>query len=617
MSIKKELFIKTLSISVVTFVLATAIIGIALPTASEAATYTVTTATDDNGSCDTTDCSFREAVLAANANPGADTIKFSTSTAGTTHTIALTSGSAFGEYDNFYITDELTISGLGVKATVLDGDALDNVFYVDASGTVTFENLTIQNGYSSSGAGMYARSDITLDTVVIRDNEAYSCSGYYVCGGAGGGIHIYDATLDVSNSDFLGNSADNNGGGIYADETDVTISDSTFRDNSGVGGAIAQFESTLYINESQFVQNDSRSYGGAIYSTGETTIANSSFVANEASNSGGALYLKNEDQSIATSTFLQNVSGESGGAIKISSANTEIKNVIMKSNSSVKYGGALSAAYIGSGETVTIYKTTIANNSTSTSSSTYSFGGGGVAFTSLSGDVEITKSTIRNNSSANLGGGINAFGGTNGTVDIQSSTISENSAVENGGGIWTDSDVELSLTRSTISGNTSDDNGGGVYAENDAYIAASTIVYNTADNDGDSNGEGGGVFADSTATVYIKNSLLQLNTNTAAPDCSGALQSDDYNVVGSTTGCSYTTGAHDTVGKTQRITVLADNGGPTKTHAIVPPTGGVMSGPAFNIIPLASCTDYTGRLLKRDQRGSKRHGKCDVGSYEY
>ena len=57
---------------------------------------------------------------------------------------------------------------------------------------------------------------------------------------------------------------------------------------------------------------------------------------------------------------------------------------------------------------------------------------------------------------------------------------------------------------------------------------------------------------------------------------------------------------------------LQDNGGPTKTIALI---GG---SSAIDAIPPASCTDVDGNTLATDQRGVARpHGNgCDSGAYE-
>jgi hypothetical protein len=57
---------------------------------------------------------------------------------------------------------------------------------------------------------------------------------------------------------------------------------------------------------------------------------------------------------------------------------------------------------------------------------------------------------------------------------------------------------------------------------------------------------------------------------------------------------------------------LADNGGPTETHALLP--GSV----AIDQIPEADCVDADGQPLTTDQRGEPRPAGsgCDVGAFE-
>jgi hypothetical protein len=55
---------------------------------------------------------------------------------------------------------------------------------------------------------------------------------------------------------------------------------------------------------------------------------------------------------------------------------------------------------------------------------------------------------------------------------------------------------------------------------------------------------------------------------------------------------------------------LADNGGPTQTHALLP--GSV----AIDVIPADDCVDTEGEPLTTDQRGFPRDSMCDVGAFE-
>jgi autotransporter family porin len=57
---------------------------------------------------------------------------------------------------------------------------------------------------------------------------------------------------------------------------------------------------------------------------------------------------------------------------------------------------------------------------------------------------------------------------------------------------------------------------------------------------------------------------------------------------------------------------LADNGGPTPTHALL------SGSPAIDRIPVEDCVDADGLPVTEDQRGEPRPAGdgCDVGAFE-
>src|SRR5947209_8218851 len=89
--------------------------------------------------------SLRDAILAANANPGPDTV-----TIGVTGTIALSTG-------ELAVTDVLTVTGPGAAALTLTGGT-SRVFEVNATGVVSISGLTVSNCSSSSSGGGIAVS---------------------------------------------------------------------------------------------------------------------------------------------------------------------------------------------------------------------------------------------------------------------------------------------------------------------------------------------------------------------------------------------------------------------------------------------------------------------------
>src|SRR5262245_38134727 len=105
-------------------------------------TFTVTKTADTNdGSCNA-DCSLREAIRAANASPGTDTI---TLPAGA-YTLALTGiGENAGATGDLDITESLTLNGAGSGSTTINAAHIDRVLDILA-GTVTISGVGLFNG---------------------------------------------------------------------------------------------------------------------------------------------------------------------------------------------------------------------------------------------------------------------------------------------------------------------------------------------------------------------------------------------------------------------------------------------------------------------------------------
>ena len=101
-----------------------------------------------------------------------------------------------------------------------------------------------------------------------------------------------------------------------------------------------------------------------------------------------------------------------------------------------------------------------------------------------------------------------------------------------------------------------------------------------------------------------------------APDCSGSLTSQGYNLLEDTTGCTFVPTTGDINGSDPNLGPLGDNGGRTWTHALR--TG----SPAIEQIP--DGTYGCQASVSVDQRGYRRAGGpgfggslCDMGAYEY
>ena len=154
-----------------------------------------------------------QAILEANANPGADKVDFDPKLHGT---ITLTGGEVA-------ITDNLTIVGPGPNTLTISGNDHSRVFDISPDTTVTISGLTIAHGladkdapvYAGFGGGILNQGDLTLTDDVVSHNQAVGDGirtvtgpgGVSITGTGGGGGVATLGTLTVTDSTFIANQA--------------------------------------------------------------------------------------------------------------------------------------------------------------------------------------------------------------------------------------------------------------------------------------------------------------------------------------------------------------------------------------------------------------------------
>ena len=219
---------------------------------------------------------------------------------------------------------------------------------------------------------------------------------------------------------------------------------------------------------------------------------------------------------------------------------------------------------------------------------------GGINNTGL---IVIVDSTISNNTAGGSGGGLR----NTGTMQISRSTISGNTTARDGGALFNAGIGTVTVSNSTFSGNSSDRSGGAI--RNTAALNATnnTMTLNDA-------GTTGGAVSNSGSAV-IQNNLIIGNTATTNPELDGNYSSLGGNLtglVGSATGFGF----GDIVDVADPTPVLdlnlADNGGPTLTHALL--LGSIAIDAGININTAA-----------QEQRGSSRilGTNVDIGAVEF
>ncbi len=223
----------------------------------------------------------------------------------------------------------------------------------------------------------------------------------------------------------------------------------------------------------------------------------------------------------------------------------------------------------------------------------------------------VSDNTTLVNFEPGLGAGIY----NSGLAEITNSIISGNVGPSSGGGIYTDGG-ELIITNSTITDNEAvvsgiwNSDGGGIWNNNtEITITNSTIARNDA-------GRGGGLFLTlgSVPQITLRNTIVARNVvSTSGPDVQGQVQIAFNNLIGDGTGSA---GLVDGENGNQvgnfltpilpLLGTLKDNGGPTRTLALLPGSPAIDAG------------TNTG-APSDDQRGFNRpvNTIVDIGAYEY
>jgi CSLREA domain-containing protein len=239
--------------------LASLLLGVALAAGNEpaisqsglpSAILVTKTADTNDGFCEPTDCSLREAVQEANANAGQSGIR-------------IPSGVYNLSLGRLNVTAPLNIVGANPRTTIVDANETDVIFFGNAASVgLTMSGLTLRDG-----------------------NGQFS-------GGALGNF----TPLTLSNMNFVSNSAGQRGGAI-ATLGNTTIRDSTFRANTALsrgaavyvqGGSSLTMVNTTVVNSTGSV---------AVYADGDEICTPDGFGGEICSPNGSTLAVR--DSTIA------------------------------------------------------------------------------------------------------------------------------------------------------------------------------------------------------------------------------------------------------------------------------------------------------------------------------
>lgn len=257
-----------------------------------------------------------------------------------------------------------------------------------------------------------------------------------------------------------------------------------------------------------------------------------------------------------------------GGGLLLDTGSVSLTRVVMMGNEAFSAGGAIA---VSAGRLFITDSTLDFNTATSR---------GGALYAEPEAIVHITRSTISNNQST-LGGGLHNFG-------------------------------TLRLVNSTVTGNAGRAGTGGIINAGTMDLNNVTLTNNTSGEP--SAGRAGGL-ASNGGVLHLRNTLIAGNRNPGgSPDCAGPIDSQGYNLIQDPTGCALSgTTIGNQLGVNPRLGLLIQNGGPTRTHALLADSPALEAGS-----PAPPGDDGAFACVTDDQRGVTRlqGARCDIGAFE-
>jgi predicted outer membrane repeat protein len=391
------------------------------------------------------------------------------------HTIIFTGGK--------HLSDGTIIDGGGL--ITLSGGNSTQIFFVTQQARVELHHIRLVNGYAADGGAIFVEANtsgdytyLLLNDVTLSENTSTTFGGAISAqhtalsvinsrliqnssNGGGGAISLNMGVLTMSETEVLSNTtqlAGSTGGGLNVWNATLDIRSSKFQGNKAMlsaGGAISLRNCTGSIASSQITQNTAYDFGGGIYhAIGDVTFSQVMIMLNTAPNGGGIT----NDNSILLldDTTLTDNTANNGGGIYNFNGQVTLLNAWLLNNQAV-YGGGV---YNQNGTLALMDVTVNGNSGTS--------GGGGLY---NSGQADLNRVTMTQNTSGD-GGAI--FNTDTATVTLTNATLSANLA-NFGGGVFNLG--TLSLINVTVAHNTALGGGGGLLHNNSA--AAHLAMVNT------------------------------------------------------------------------------------------------------------------------------------------
>jgi hypothetical protein len=529
-------------------------------------------------------------------------------------------GDGAGVFSRDIVIDHSTVSDnftdLSVTtATAARGAGLFGTRQVN----VVNNSVITRNRAATNGGGIADSSTSTAFGVnVVNSHVDGNFAGITGVVGSGGGINMLG--LGTSSLSMVNSTANTNtalsGGGIAATVTPTTfvnLNNSQANSNKATAGGGGGILSTGFVNltlGSQVNNNTAAAFGGGIAmtsATGGVTLDDSRVDLNHSfGGPGGGILSGNTVSVLNRSSVSTNTASTAGGGIFTFGAGSVVVTGVavaggasMVDNNVAEAGNGGGIDAVGGGGVNLLYADVSGN---------FASGSGGGINDLFFATSTIDSSLISRNTAGCTGGGLNAFTFAAATLDVMNSTFGENQAdvgcmVEDDGGEELAAGPHL-------------DGGGGAAI----FVGAGgtvTFLYDTINNN--SAGLGGGLLNFGPAPVNLEDTFVVNSTltggNFASPFGGGFVSLGNNLSDDPATSGFFVVANGDIVDTKAPLTLgdLEDNGGPTKTYALLPGSPAIDAGDdAIGSQPtLANPNGF-------DQRGFNRivGAHSDIGAFE-
>ena len=306
-----------------------------------------------------------------------------------------------GQYNETFELNarSLHIYGLaGPYLTVVDGGAANSVarFVNEAGGGSTLHGFTLRNGDASQGGGLHVnQASPDLSELIIESNHATN---------AGGGVWIQDGSPVLNSVAISDNTCDAGGGGLAGQNADIELRNVRIRDNTaqGPGGGIQLRQSNHVLLDGVTVRDNHAGMGGGGLDLAESEAQITNLVVwnNQAMGPGGGIHLEQDGSTLQNAILAGNTSAqERGGGLSMMGCTTALTNLFVLGNHAQGGGGI----YMDNSTPTLINLDVVSNVSTN-------LAGGGLLMEGNSAPVLVNVAIIRNEAT-NGGGGMEGDGG--------------------------------------------------------------------------------------------------------------------------------------------------------------------------------------------------------------